>query len=241
MKTKKKSKKKKGFTLIELLVVIAIIAILSVVVVLTLNPAEMLRRSRDSNRASDLSIIKTSISLYLADVSSTSMGTSTYCYMQWSGPVQSSTYEFSTSTSETSGPLTQVQLTTSGSFPCGFWFASNASNTASTVYVVTSSLRSIGPTLGWIPINLSAISAGTPIGQWPADPAWSAGSACTTAPCNGNAGHFYSYIPGSSNNSYKLAAKMESTLYSASGTSDLETTDGGVDPNMYEQGTNLSL
>ena len=66
---------KKGFTLIELLVVIAIIAILSVVVVLTLNPAEMLRRSRDSNRASDLSIIKTAIGLYLADVSSTNMGT----------------------------------------------------------------------------------------------------------------------------------------------------------------------
>jgi prepilin-type N-terminal cleavage/methylation domain-containing protein len=43
-----------GFTLIELLVVIAIIAILSVVVVLSLNPAEMLRRGRDSNRLSDM-------------------------------------------------------------------------------------------------------------------------------------------------------------------------------------------
>jgi prepilin-type N-terminal cleavage/methylation domain-containing protein len=43
-----------GFTLIELLIVIAIIAILSVVVVLALNPAEMLRESRDNNRVSDM-------------------------------------------------------------------------------------------------------------------------------------------------------------------------------------------
>ena len=46
---------KKGFTLIELLIVIAIIAILAVVVVLVLNPAELLRQSRDSQRLSDIS------------------------------------------------------------------------------------------------------------------------------------------------------------------------------------------
>lgn len=73
-------KSKKGFTLIELLVVIAIIAILSVVVILTLNPAELLRQSRDSNRISDLSVTKSAVSFYLASVSSPSIGTST-CYM----------------------------------------------------------------------------------------------------------------------------------------------------------------
>jgi prepilin-type N-terminal cleavage/methylation domain-containing protein len=40
-----------GFTLIELLVVIAILAIIAVVVILTLNPAELLRQSRDANLA----------------------------------------------------------------------------------------------------------------------------------------------------------------------------------------------
>jgi hypothetical protein len=34
---------------------------------------------------------------------------------------------------------------------------------------------------------------------------------------------------------------MESTLYSNGGSGDLESTDGGVDPYMYEQGTNLAL
>src|ERR1700722_3543731 len=73
-------KAKRGFTLIELLVVIAIIAILSVVVILTLNPAELLRQSRDSNRVSDLSVTKSAISFYLASVTTPFIGTSSWCY-----------------------------------------------------------------------------------------------------------------------------------------------------------------
>jgi len=44
--------KRSAFTLIELLIVIAIIAILSIVVILVLNPAQLLKQSRDSNRVS---------------------------------------------------------------------------------------------------------------------------------------------------------------------------------------------
>jgi prepilin-type N-terminal cleavage/methylation domain-containing protein len=228
----KTNKKKKGFTLIELLIVIAIIAILSVVVVLTLNPAEMLRRSRDSNRASDLSIIKTAISLYLADVSSTSMGTSNLCYIQYAGTSPGTIYEFASSTLNTGTP---PGILITSSTACAYWF--NTDTAAPT----TSAGRAVNTgavATSWIPINLSLISSGAPIGQWPADPAYSPGASATG---NSNAGHFYSYIPTSTNNGYKLAAKMESALYSASGTNDLESTDGGVDNNMYEQGTNLSL
>lgn len=71
---------KKGFTLIELLVVIAIVAVLSVVVILTLNPAELLRQARDANRVSDMSTLKSAISLYLADVTSPSLGAAATCY-----------------------------------------------------------------------------------------------------------------------------------------------------------------
>ncbi|MGB7958081.1 MAG: prepilin-type N-terminal cleavage/methylation domain-containing protein [Minisyncoccia bacterium] len=223
MKTKKKSKKK-GFTLIELLIVIAIIAILSVVVVLTLNPAEMLRRSRDSNRASDLSIIKTSISLYLADVSSTSMGASATCYIGLlAGQSSAALWE-----APSSSPTVASQAN------CVQWF-----NSAPTLESSSSNRGVNGTTtiagVGWIPINLSLVSSGAPIGQWPIDPSTAPGTSAT------NAGHFYSYVPGASNNAYKLAAKMESTLYSNGGSGDLESTDGGVDPYMYEQGTNLAL
>ncbi len=74
------TQKQKGFTLIELLVVIAIVAVLSVVVILTLNPAELLRQARDSSRVSDAATLKSAISLYLADVSSPSIGTAGQCY-----------------------------------------------------------------------------------------------------------------------------------------------------------------
>ena len=63
----RKSSFSRGFTLIELLVVIAIIAILAVVVVLTLNPAEMMREARDSNRLSDLATLQSAINLYNTD------------------------------------------------------------------------------------------------------------------------------------------------------------------------------
>src|SRR5471030_3210736 len=67
----KNTKNRSGFTLIELLVVIAIIAILSVVVILTLNPAELLRQARDSNRVSDFATLKSALGLYAADVNTT--------------------------------------------------------------------------------------------------------------------------------------------------------------------------
>lgn len=78
-----KEASEKGFTLIELLVVIAIVAILSVVVIVTLNPAELLKQSRDSNRISDLNTIKSAISLYMVDVATTTgiAPSFTTCYM----------------------------------------------------------------------------------------------------------------------------------------------------------------
>ena len=76
-----KSNKKSGFTLIELLVVIAIIAILMVTVVITLNPGQLLAQSRDSNRLSDMATLKTALTLYSADVASTTpLGTKGTCY-----------------------------------------------------------------------------------------------------------------------------------------------------------------
>ncbi len=67
---------KKGFTLIELLVVIAILVILSIAVVLALNPAQMLMESRDAQRLSDFSSIRTAVNLYLTTATSTLVGTS---------------------------------------------------------------------------------------------------------------------------------------------------------------------
>ena len=133
----------KGFTLIELLVVIAIIAVLSVVVILTLNPAELLRQARDSTRISDLNTMKSAISLFLADTSSSTgllggaSGNYMTCYI--GGP---------------SGTATSACTGIFGQDP--------------TAWTVASSVAVSGS--GWIPINFNAISSGAPIGTLPLDP-----------------------------------------------------------------------
>lgn len=62
---KKFLKSREGFTLIELLVVIAIIGILAAVVVLAINPVEMMKKGRDSNRKSDLATLSKAIDIYM--------------------------------------------------------------------------------------------------------------------------------------------------------------------------------
>jgi len=66
---------KKGFTLIELLVVIAILALLMSVIIITINPAELLRKARDTKRIADLSSFRTALNMYVAEGSTALGGT----------------------------------------------------------------------------------------------------------------------------------------------------------------------
>jgi len=137
--------RRKGFTLIELLVTIVIISVLFVVVTLTLNPAELLKQARDSNRVSDLGTLKTALSLYLTDVSSPNLASSSAgyaaCYL---------------STTSNNGTTTDKCGVFSGAF------APNMSSTAATYKNIDST--------GWVPVNLKQFSAGTPFSALPTDP-----------------------------------------------------------------------
>lgn len=59
-----------GFTLVELLVVIAIIAILAIIAYIFINPLEIMRSGRDSNRLADLSNLQLSIGIAVQEASS---------------------------------------------------------------------------------------------------------------------------------------------------------------------------
>ncbi len=138
-----------GFTLIELLVVIAIIAILAVVVILTLNPAELLRQSRDSNRLSDMSTLQTALGAYVADTGG-SLGSSGVTYISIPDPAATST-----AGTDCSG----LGFQAGGAFHCA----------------ASSTLRKTDGT-GWIPVNFQAVSFGSPLGQLPIDPVNTASS-----------------------------------------------------------------
>lgn len=182
---------RKGFTLIELLVVIAIIAILAAVVILTLNPGELLKQARDSNRISDLATLKSAIALYLSDVSVPSIAVnSTTCYASLSSAVCTGTTRFSASLTATSAQ--------------------------SGVFAVNGT--------GWVPVNFTAISSGSPLGALPKDPT--------------NSGTlWYSYAADTTNTTYELNAKMESVKYSSGGNGNVESNDGGNNTTLYEVGT----
>lgn len=62
-----KNKNKQGFTLIELLIVVLIISILAGLLLSVINPIGIRKKTRDSQRKSDLKRIQTALELYYAD------------------------------------------------------------------------------------------------------------------------------------------------------------------------------
>lgn len=78
------SQLRKGFTLIELLIVVGILAVLATITVLVLNPAELFRQARDSQRLSDLGSLKGAVSLYLTTVTTPDLAFGAFtCGTDW--------------------------------------------------------------------------------------------------------------------------------------------------------------
>ena len=194
---------KKGFTLIELLVVIAILAILATVIVVVINPAELLKQARDTTRISDVAAINSAIALYIADVVSPDLDASQSVCIS------------STSLTSTS---TAVNCTAAGTSPLG-----NAVCTANAVTTVAGA--------GWIPLDFTSISSGSPMSRLPLDPVNS-----TT--------YFYAYGCNNTLLTYEIDANMESNKYSnASLNTSVERNayDGGSNNNWYEIGNSSGL
>ncbi len=196
---------RKGFTLIELLVVIAIVAVLAVVVVLVLNPVALLQQGRDSNRLSDMATIQSAINYYLTDQPGISIGSANTVYVSIPDPTATST----------AGD--QCQGLGLPALPAIYSYHCAASST----------FRMANAT-GWIPVNLGAVSVGSPLGQLPIDPTNSTSSRL-----------YYTYVTNGSQ--YEVTAAMESAKYKFGGASDVITGDGGTLASVVEKGSRLGL
>jgi len=184
---------RRGFTLVELLVVIAIVAVLGTAVVLVLNPAELVKQSRDSARLSDLSAINRAFALLEADQPEFFEGAANTIYV---------------SIPDSSVSCANLGLTV---IPAGWSYAC----------VSESGHRNTDGT-GWIPVDFTAASYGSPFAALPTDPINSTSS-----------GSYYTYVAGGS---YKLSALFESEKYAV-----YSQNDGGLDASVYEMGTNMNL
>ncbi len=137
-----------GFTLIELLVAIAILSILSIIVIITLNPTELIRQSRDSTRVQDLVNINGALNFFQTDLPSGSSGNASVTYVSIPDPTATST-----TLGNQCGGLELPILPSGWSYHCA----------ASSTY------RNVDGT-GWLPVNFNSISSGSPLGTLPADP-----------------------------------------------------------------------
>ncbi|MEX0689878.1 MAG: type II secretion system protein [Candidatus Paceibacterota bacterium] len=81
---------------------------------------------------------------------------------------------------------------------------------------------------GWVDVDLTVVSGGSPLSRLPIDPVNS-----TT--------YFYGFSTDSSALTYEINAHMESERYKNGGDSDVESTDGGDEAAWYEVGSASGL
>jgi len=137
----KQLKNNKSFTLIELLIVIAILALLMSIIIITLNPSEMLKKSRDTKRISSLKALNNALGIFQATKPTTSTGTAYIVYI---------------SIPDSSSTCANLSLPT---LPDGYTYQCST----------TANYRKTDGT-GWIPVNFNSLDIGSPISSLPVDP-----------------------------------------------------------------------
>ncbi|MFH0890495.1 MAG: type II secretion system protein [Candidatus Liptonbacteria bacterium] len=215
---------KKGFTLLELLITIGIIAILSVAIVFVLNPAETLKKSRDSQRMSDLSTLKTAIALYVTSTSTPYLaGASSNAACKASTAWEASDKIYYSSPS--SSLITDADL--------------DGCSSTCTSSQVTSASSSFTDGGGWIPVNLDGLPGGSPISAMPLDPTNDAAYGASALDVVTSAGLVYRYACRENTVTFEIDAQLESDAFTVD--DNRRTKDGGNNDNYYEAGTNLKI
>ncbi len=138
-------KRLRGFTLIELTIVIGIIILLFAVVVYLINPAELLRQSRDSARISALNALK--VTLELARSDQLPLGSANTLYISVPDPT-------APATGNQCQGLGLPALSGGWTYHC----------------VAPSNYLKVDGT-GWLPVDFAGLpGGGSPINPLPADP-----------------------------------------------------------------------
>ncbi|MDP3880639.1 MAG: type II secretion system protein [bacterium] len=119
-----------------------------------------------------------------------------------------------------------------GTFTCGTHFATSLDGAASTFTASTANAAHSGESAvdgsGWIAVDLSSTSGGSPLATLPTDPI-------------NSSSFYYGYSCDQTELTFELNAIMESTKYTNGGDDDVESTDGGNNDDVYEVGSDPGL
>ena len=189
-------KQKTGFTLVELLLVVGILGVLTTVTVLLVNPVEFLKQSRDAVRISDLRATNDALNLIQVYNPSALGSPDNIIYV---------------SLPSATSPSCDPSLPT----PPGGW-SYNCETEAD--------YRRVDGN-GWIPVNFTSLSIGSPLSALPIDPINTATD-----------GLYYTFVKGS----WELNAQMESLAYNDGGEKNVVGGDGGDTNLLYELGSKLT-
>jgi hypothetical protein len=211
-------------------VVIIIIAIISAILIVTIKPAETVKKARDVQRMSDLNMIKSVIGYVLISSSTPYLAQNLNDCLQTSGSQASVFYSYDKSTMTCAGAIT-AGADAAGTFTAGD-FCKN----------VTTGAGKVDGT-GWIPINFKLSSDdGVSISQLPIDPSNSIGN--PNSPNQTDLTYRYSCqsrstTVGKPSNVFEIDATLESDAYTITVNKSAE--DGGDNDSYFEVGTDLEL
>jgi prepilin-type N-terminal cleavage/methylation domain-containing protein len=219
-----KKEREGGFTLLELLIVISIIAILSVALVLVLNPAEALKKSRDAQRISDLSTLKTALGLYLTSTTTPYLG----------GVASNATCKTTPTTAWGAGTFKIYY-----SLPGATDITDANLDGATADNSVQATTPSLSDGTGWVPVNFDTLIGGSPISNLPVDPTNVVVTTTSTAAAVDSTALVYRYGCSQSPLAFEIDATLESDAYTVA--ENKRISDGGNNSSIYEVGTNLKI
>ena len=166
----------KSFTLLELLIVIGILAVLTTASLLVINPVEYLNQARDSKRITDIESINKAVQLAVADNPPLYLGDNNTIYLSLPAPMSNC----------------MMYLTYLPSLPSGWSYRCQTA---------ASSTKVDGN--GWIPVNFSSLSIGSPFSALPIDPINLA---------NSNQLYYYTYVVSGDNGLPIIRASQYTSL-----------------------------
>jgi prepilin-type N-terminal cleavage/methylation domain-containing protein len=228
-----KGKETEGFTLLELLIVITIVAILSVALVFILNPTETLQKSRDTQRMSDLSTVKTAIGIFMTATSSVQLDG-----INGGATANGACVDGGTAANRriwVSAPITE-DIT--DAIPPTSWSVA-AANTWN--QPATAAAGSAVNGTGWLPVKLSGLIGGSPISAMPLDPVNRVAANGSVVGTVTNGSLMYRYSCRGIPVGFEIDARLESQAYGPSGADDRASKDGGDNPLLFEMGSDLSI